>query len=132
MFRLFYFLIAVVIAAPVNAEEVVSGKYRCAYTGDWGCGPGPEPICVDAVLRGLDAKLHLDLDARRIRLEGLYGRLERQNLDRGYYVYWQLGGLGMQRLEVSHDEQGVSASLIDESRPGHGSSHSDFVCKSAC
>ena len=125
------FLVAALLSiVPASASEVVTGKFRCTYSGGWACGSGPEGICIDSGgRRGERAVLELDFERNRLRLNGLDGSLERQNLKIGHYVYWRLDALGLQEMRVFKTDRGHVAELENQHLPSSGTAKSEFACR---
>ena len=132
LMRLLPFAIVVALTnAPAVAVEAPTGSYSCIYIGTWGCSPEPDGICVDGgSARNLNrTTLNVGFDSRRISLNGLNGRIERQDLKDGYWVYWEVGGLGQSKLTTSMRNRKLIAHLTYSDV--RGSSSSDYRCTRA-
>jgi hypothetical protein len=124
------FIAALSMVSPFGSTPIMTGQFRCVYMADWTCSPEPEGICIDSGgPRGERATLAVNLDEGRISLNGLDASLERQNLPNSHYVYWRVGALGLQRIELSSTERGIVATLLNEHLPWRGSRRSEFSCQ---
>jgi hypothetical protein len=124
------FIAALSMVSSSGSTPIMTGQFRCVYIADWACAPEPEGICIDSGgPRGERATLVVNLDEARISLAGLDARLERQNLPNSHYVYWKVGALGSQRIELSSTDRGIVARLLNEDLPSRGSDSSEFLCR---
>ena len=124
-----FLLVASLAAQLPDSAEGLNGNWTCRASGSWGCGRGPGAICVDssAPRRGA-ARLDVNFDTRRVRLQGLAGHLEPNYGGPGYVVRWHVAGLGHSTLTSGGEDFSPVVNLTYAS-PDGGRSIGVFRCR---